>query len=147
MPAPRGDEDLAIELSALRRAGVQTLVSLLTDAECAERGLNEESAACNAASIGFIRFPIVDRSVPASREGFSILIKQLTALLKAGTFLAIHCRAGIGRSSLVAACVLGACGTNADEAFEQISLVRGCDVPDTPEQHEWVVAFVDGVVT
>ena len=52
----------------------------------------------------------------------------------------IHCRAGIGRTSLVTAGVLLQAGFEPDEAFEHIGKARGMAVPDTDEQRDWVVA-------
>ena len=54
----------------------------------------------------------------------------------------IHCRAGIGRSGLVAACVLSELGTRTDALFPMLSKARRVSVPDTPEQEAWVRAFI-----
>jgi protein-tyrosine phosphatase len=53
----------------------------------------------------------------------------------------VHCRQGIGRSSLVAACVLVISGESPQSAFEHIERARGRSVPDTAEQKEWVTSF------
>ena len=50
----------------------------------------------------------------------------------------IHCRQGIGRSSLLAAAVLEA--SSLDEAWRRIAEARGRSVPDTPEQRAWLQA-------
>jgi predicted protein tyrosine phosphatase len=52
----------------------------------------------------------------------------------------IHCRAGIGRTSVVATGVLLHAGFEVTEAFEKISEIRGVQVPDTQEQYDWVLA-------
>jgi len=46
----------------------------------------------------------------------------------------IHCRAGIGRTGIVAAGVLLHCGFEPMKAFEHISRKRGASVLDTQEQ-------------
>lgn len=58
-----------------------------------------------------------------------------------GAGVAIHCRAGIGRSSLIAACVLLKLGTREDEIFPLLSRVRGVAVPDTSAQIQWLSKF------
>lgn len=52
--------------------------------------------------------------------------------------IAIHCRAGIGRSSLIAASVMTAYHIPAEEAFSLIETARGFAVPDTQEQKDRV---------
>ncbi len=52
----------------------------------------------------------------------------------------VHCRAGIGRSAVVAAGILLQAAFGPEEAFARVSEVRGVDVPDTDEQHNWVVS-------
>jgi protein-tyrosine phosphatase len=48
---------------------------------------------------------------------------------------------GIGRSALLAACVLVGQGLTTEAAFERISKARGTKVPDTEEQIQWVLEF------
>ena len=64
VPRPRGNEWLRDDLTALRRNGIDILVSLLTRAEAAHLGLEFEQAMCEAAGIEFRSFPIPDHSVP-----------------------------------------------------------------------------------
>jgi protein-tyrosine phosphatase len=53
----------------------------------------------------------------------------------------VHCRAGIGRSSLIAACVLVLLGLAPAMAFDRIGKARGLKVPDTEGQRDWVDMF------
>ncbi len=50
----------------------------------------------------------------------------------------IHCRMGIGRTSLVAACLFKKRGFNPDKVFDLLSYHRTLSVPDTEEQIQWV---------
>ena len=70
----------------------------------------------------------------------SSLVQQLEQALAAGERIAVHCRQGIGRSALLVACVLVAAGEEPDTAFQHLSAARGCAVPETVEQQEWVKA-------
>jgi protein-tyrosine phosphatase len=70
---------------------------------------------------------------------------MLANLLRGGQSVVIHCRQGVGRSALIAACVLVLNGVSVDKAFELIENARGCSVPDTEEQREWVVQFAEGL--
>jgi protein-tyrosine phosphatase len=63
--------------------------------------------------------------------------------LWAAKAVAVHCRMGIGRSALIAACLLKSQCIGVDKAFAMIARARGFSVPDTEEQREWVKAFAE----
>jgi protein-tyrosine phosphatase len=54
---------------------------------------------------------------------------------------AIHCRAGIGRSSVIAATILRLGGMEGEAAFDAIERARGLAVPDTEAQRDWLLAL------
>jgi protein-tyrosine phosphatase len=138
MPRPRGGDWLADDVKAWRRAGLDIVVSLLTPPEVSELGLGEEESLCKSEGMHLLSFPIPDRGVPASRKAFLALARRLERALMAGKGVAVHCRQGIGRSALLAACLLVVRGESAEAAFQRISLARECAVPDTAEQKEWL---------
>jgi len=55
-----------------------------------------------------------------------------------GASIVIHCRMGIGRSSIIAGAVLLQQGRKADDILQHISKTRGVRVPDTDEQVKWL---------
>ena len=138
---PRGNDWLNDEIQAWRDAGVQVVVSLLGAEEERELGLAEEAQLVRATSLRFINFPIEDYGVPASEVALHQLVREVEHLLDQGQNVGIHCRAGIGRSSLVAACMLVSGGQAVETSFEQIQKARGVPVPDTRDQREWVAEF------
>ena len=141
MARPRAGEWLEDEIAGWRQAGVDVVVSLLEPEEAAELGLSEEAELCRTNAIGFVAFPIPDRGVPAAMAEATALARSVARQVQDGKAVAIHCRAGIGRSSLMAACVLVCVGMEAAAAFELIGTARGFAVPDTEEQRQWVMAF------
>ena len=141
MPRPRAGDWLEDEIKGLRHEGVDTLVSLLTLSEMQELELTEESDICQAHSIEFISFPIPDRTVPSSVTQTLQLCQSLLAQLMAGQKVAIHCRAGIGRSALIAACILVCAGISPTMAYAMVAKSRGLAVPDTEEQELWLDIF------
>jgi protein-tyrosine phosphatase len=140
MPRPRGNGWLAGEMASLRARGVTDLVSMLTPEEEWALDLTEEPAACAAAGLRFHRHPIPDRGVPDEPE-FGLLLNSLEPILRRGGFVAVHCRGGIGRSSVVAAALLVRLGVTPAEALASISLARGFEIPDTEEQREFILAL------
>jgi protein-tyrosine phosphatase len=138
---PRTGDWLKDEIEGWRSASVDVVVSLLEPQEVHELELAAESEICMQAGLAFTAFPIPDRGLPASLAKTRLLVASCHEQRKAGNNILVHCRAGIGRSSLIAACILVAAGLRADEAFERIATARGQPVPDTPAQTERVAAF------
>lgn len=136
---PRGGDWLCDELRALSQEGIDVLVSMLTKEEANELGLHRESEECEAAAIKFINLPISDRSVPLDKNAFLQTVEHLAEMVRAGQSLGVHCRASIGRSSVLAVSVLIRLGWDADKAFYAVESARGCSIPDTPEQRQWVI--------
>jgi len=138
---PRGDEELHDEILAWRAAGIEKVVSFLEPREARELGLTLQPDACVRAGVAFVSFPIPDRGVPGSRREVLALTRGLTKDLQSGTGVALHCRAGIGRTGLIAGCVLHLLGVPSSRIFVTLSLARGVSVPDTEEQVAWVAEF------
>lgn len=142
---PRGADWLEDEVEAWKEIGVDTVVSLLTQSEEVELSLTEESDFVRRSGLTFINFPIPDYSVPKSQGATRQIVDELRDQLSRGNKVGIHCRQGIGRSSLIAACVLVALGGSSVNAFKQIERARGVSVPDTNEQRDWVASFAQNV--
>ena len=86
-------------------------------------------------------FPIEDRGTPPSVRAIAIFVDGLVARLRSGNAVAVHCRAGIGRSSLIAGCILLKLGLPLAEIFPILTRSRGTPVPDTEGQAKWVERF------
>jgi protein-tyrosine phosphatase len=112
---------------------------MLTEEESKELGLENEREDCKAVAIKFVNLPIPDRSVPSDTDDFLRSIERLAGMVRDGRSIAVHCRASIGRSSVLAVSVLVRIGWDANEAFRAVESARGCSVPDTPEQRQWVI--------
>jgi protein-tyrosine phosphatase len=141
MARPRAGDWLAPEIDVWKDLGIDVVVSLLEQEEISELALQDEAALCRAHGIDFISCPIPDRGVPESAPKILRLARSLVASVQEGRSVAIHCRAGIGRSSLMAACLMICFGVGAEDAFEQIRESRGLSVPDTDAQRDWVLEF------
>ena len=138
---PRGGDWLADEVHGWKKAGLEMLISALEPDEAAELELERESELCLKEGIEFISFPVQDRGVPDSAERTRELATRLEKELRHGRSIGIHCRQGIGRSSLLAACILVLDDVAPAMAFEMIEQARGRPVPDTVEQRDWVTGF------
>ena len=117
MAHPRGNDWLEDEIKALRQAGIDVLVSLLTRSEISELNLAAEPNLCLNEGIEYLALPVADRQVPPFQPATFEFLARLNDLLIEGKHLAIHCRMGIGRSGLVAASLLVITGMTTDNAF------------------------------
>jgi protein-tyrosine phosphatase len=135
---PRGGDWLEDEVRGWRSASVDVVLSLLEKNEETQLELDEEPRLAHASGIRFISFPIIDRSVPTSVQATVSLLRDVSHALEEGKNVAIHCRQGIGRSGMIAAGALMIAGLNAGTALEAVGSARGLQVPETPEQLQWV---------
>jgi len=140
-PCPRGGESLRDEIANWRREGVKTVVSLLTPAEEGVLDLAHENRETQAQGMTFRSFPIPDFQVPDSEKGLARVLENLDNELASGTNVVLHCRGGIGRTGLVAACLFVTKGLEAEAAVQRLSAARGIPVPQTNEQRRWIDHF------
>jgi protein-tyrosine phosphatase len=115
-------------------------VSLLEDDEVAEPGLAQRKHCAGKSASSSWRLPVPDRgaSLPSA---VSELVGKLVEELRAGRGVGIHCRIGVGRSALLAVCVLAAMGVPVESAWASVQRARGLSVPDTPTQRSWVAIW------
>jgi len=147
-PRPLGRELLVNEIQAWKLAGVDVAASMLRPDEVQSYELTREAELCAALGINYLSFPISDHGVPESRRATLVFVQALAGFLKEDKSILIHCFAGIGRSALIASCVMGVMGVEIEDAFERIGQARGFNpIPETQEQRDWVYDFIDGLET
>jgi protein-tyrosine phosphatase len=90
--------------------------------------------------------PIRDVSVPggAKRGEFAGLIDEIVGELEAGNTVVTHCRGGLGRAGMTAACVLVRSGVAPDEAIATVRFFRKRAI-ETLEQEQYIGRFVSQV--
>ena len=140
---PRGGEWLEDEITSWQREGVNTVFSLLTDEEERDLDIAREEAEAKAHSMKFLSYPIPDRQVPDSEANLGKALQKLEAELAAGRNVVLHCRQGIGRTGLVAACLLLTKGIDLQTAVTRLSAARGTSIPETPEQRRWIDHYAE----
>ena len=142
---PRGGDWLEQEFTKWQEQNIDTVVSLLTPEEESELSLEEEAADARRHGMQFVAIPVEDRQVPKSEKAIESAVQKLDATLSAGRNVLIHCRQGIGRSGLLAACLLIHRGSTAEEAMEELTKVRKTQVPETAEQRQWISRYASKV--
>ena len=147
MPRPGPGEWLRAEIAELGKMGVTTLVSLLEASEEYQLTLTAEADIAVENGIEFVSYPIEDRTVPLDLDSYTNFIFSLADRVLNGHGVAIHCRAGIGRSGITAAAVMVRIGFDPETVFARISEARRCAVPDTYEQTEWFIQHYNHFLT
>jgi protein-tyrosine phosphatase len=140
---PRGGDWLADEVATWKRLGFDTVVSMLTPEENAEFDLTDEPRKSSDAAIEYLSLPIPDRGIPESQRAFDAMAERVRDDLIAGKAVGVHCRAGIGRSALLAGSVLVLLGFSVNDALRRIESARGTGVPETRQQHSWIEQFAN----
>jgi protein-tyrosine phosphatase len=138
---PRGGDWLEDEMAGWRKAGIDTVLSLLSPEEERDLDLKNEAREVKKHEMKFLSFPIQDRQVPGSQTELVAVLENLEADLSAGKNVVIHCRQGIGRTGLMAACLLVTKGLSSGAAISTLSGARGAPVPETEEQRRWIDYF------
>lgn len=145
MAHPPGGDRLPAAMAALTGAGVHVLVSALCPDEAATLKLTGAPAAAAAAGMELVSFPIRDRTVPEPETlpAVRTLADRLAGDVRAGRFVATHCWAGIGRSSMLAGATLVRLGEAPAQAWRLIRAARGLPVPDSARQEAWLYQFAE----
>lgn len=135
---PRGGDWLKDDIASWKRAGIDAVLSLLTPEEERDMELRHESGEAKSQGMEFTSFPIPDRQIPRSEAKWAEVLDRVTRTLSDGKNVVVHCRQGIGRSGLVAACLLVRKGMSPGAAVDSVSAARGVSVPETSEQRDWI---------
>jgi len=141
MAKPVSGEWIEDEFVGLKHLGVSKVVSLLESQEQIEVGLGAEQKLCEQNGIEYESFPIPDRGLPNTRLANNF-VSKLAKEISEGKHVVIHCRAGIGRTGIIAGGVLVKTGIAPKEALALISESRGVQVPDTEEQEAWLCTSI-----
>jgi len=142
---PRGGDWVRDDLANWKRAGIDAVLSLLTPEEERDLDLREEAIEARAQGLEFTSLPVPDRQVPKSESKLALALEEVNRALSAGKNVVVHCRQGIGRSGLVAACLLVKRGMSPGAAVELVTAARGVSVPETSEQRDWIDHYAVGL--
>jgi|TARA_Y100000296_G_scaffold54404_1_gene62382 protein-tyrosine phosphatase len=140
MPRPRS-QYLREEVEYFRNVGVGVVISHLEATEEEELGLTKEREILDEFGVEFVSYPIRDRSLPDVRD-FKAFVKRIYQKLLNGENVAIHCRAGIGRTGMTSSCLLINDGYDNNTAIDMVAASRGTYIPDTEAQYDFICDYI-----
>lgn len=125
LPRPGIIASLEEDLAGLQRLGITLLLTV-------EETETVPSEALTQAGIAAAHFPIVDMEAPDERAAAQ-WCERLEGHLQAGEVIAVHCRAGQGRTGTVLACQLIWSGSTAVEALDRVRAINPRWVTSDPQ--------------
>ena len=134
-PRPGLLVDLEFDLAALKRVGISVLVSLTM--------IPVDSGSLDEFGISGIAFPIKDMGVPDIPSAME-LCSKVAGLLEQGEAIAMHCKAGMGRTGTMLAAQLIWEGRSALDALETVRRIEPRWV-QSEEQVLFLEAFAQAV--
>lgn len=113
-PWPGVVHDMDADLKALNRCGVTMLITLT------EKDFPQDALARNG--LKNFHLPVYDHEPPTVAQ-MQMLLARMSAALRRGEVLAVHCLAGLGRTGTVLAAWLVREGLTAEEALRRVRLI------------------------
>lgn len=136
------ERDLSIDARDLaEKHHAHVLVSLVEDHELRDLRIDGLVPACEAQHIRTLRRPFPDQGVPPMELAKATVTEVLEAAAR-GENVVIHCKGGLGRTGVIAACALVATGVDPATAMDAVRKTR----PNTIEnaaQEKFIQAFAD----
>ncbi|NOT20703.1 MAG: ATP-binding cassette domain-containing protein [Sideroxydans sp.] len=131
-PAPGVSAPIDYDLNLLARTGITKLITLT------ETDLDQE--ALQRAGMSNLHMPIFDREAPSVAQTHMLLVR-MQRMIEAGEILAVHCKAGLGRTgTILAAWMIREGGLSAESSMERLRRIeRGFIQSESQEKflHEY----------
>jgi len=140
-PMPYGRYDRERVFRYFLREKIEKVVVLLSDEEIARRCKKDLKKLYARHRMEMTQFPMVDFLQPGHAR-MDCLIPELLRDLRSGKRIAVHCHAGVGRSSVIVACLAAVILNRPVE--QVIAFMRGhMETNITVEQKRFITGWVD----
>jgi hypothetical protein len=119
------ERDLHADLERLvSEYDARVLVSLLEGHEYADLRIPDLPTAARQYGLEFLGLPIPDGGVPPSIGDATAFVQRILDLLRTPGTVVVHCRGGLGRTGLIAACCLTTVGHEPQQAIDMVRDAR-----------------------
>jgi protein-tyrosine phosphatase len=128
--------DLAADLDAIRRSHPHLLITLNEPGEFRNLGVPAFESLLAASGLPWRHLPIRDGGVPtaAFERAWQIVGSEARAGLRAGRLVVIHCKAGLGRTGMIAARLLAELGMHPQSAIDAVRKARSFRAIETQQE-------------
>lgn len=140
-PCPGGDGEFDADMAHIRDWKPALVISLTPSAEMAALGCADLGARFVEQGARWLHFPIEDFGVPGEidTKTWGDIEARALAALRGGGRVLIHCRAGRGRSGMIALRLMIAGGERPVAALKRLRAVQP-EAVETPGQMNWATA-------
>jgi len=147
-PMPDGFGGLEEDINRVKqKEGVNIIVSALTKADMNNFGLQDEALVCKKLGIDYYNLPIRDCTIPGVSKFYDFIEQDLFPLSYEENTILIHCRAGIGRSGLIALGLAIRHGYSYNYCLQHGRKIRGINVPQAESQYKLLKMYETHVQT
>lgn len=142
------EETLIGEMLRLRDHKVDLLIGLIEDEELGSVAYEDIAEAATRVGIEVMRLPLRDFRGPntVQSELWEGMMDRAVSSFQNGHSIALHCLAGIGRSGMMAACLLVRLGASPQDALERIRALQP-EALETEEQVAYLLSQRPGTVS
>ena len=135
------DRDLGADMQVLAQQGTTVIAPLIEDFEFELLEMKGYHDAAGSLGLMVAPCPIPDGGVPADLREFAAYLDELMTHLLDGRGVVVHCRGGLGRAGLTAACLLVQGGLDAEGAIRLVRETRSPNAVETRAQERFVADF------
>lgn len=137
-PLPGGGGNYAADLAHMREWRPALVISLTPRVEMVAHGSERLGQDMQERVARWMHFPIPDLGIPDTvvNTGWPEVSGFALKALAGGGRVLVHCKAGCGRSGMVALRLMVEAGEQPDHALQRLRNLRPCAI-ETPEQMAW----------
>ncbi len=133
--------DLAEDIIEIKKAGISSVVTLLSNAEFAEYGVTGLVEAYRASGLEVLHRAVKDQGIP-TREQTQEVLRFMKQAIDSQKKVLVHCVGGLGRTGLIAAAYLKTyAGTDGEEAMRRVRAARSPRAIENADQEKFVLDY------